>query len=51
MMSNIDNNWQFTQKMISENKKRIFIKNYQSSPIELTVSVLNQRLKKDENAS
>jgi hypothetical protein len=28
MMSNIDNNWQFTRKMISEGKHRIFIKNY-----------------------
>lgn len=28
MMSNIDNNWQFTQKMLSEGTKRIFIKNY-----------------------
>ena len=47
-MSNLDNNWQFSSKMVTQSSWRIFIQNYQSSPLELIVSAINERLKKDE---
>ena len=49
MMSNTDNNWQFSSKMVnSKTQRRIFIKIYQASPLELVVSAINERLKKDK---
>ena len=44
-MSNTENNWQFSKKVGDESKLRVFIKNYQSSPLELVVSALNEKLK------
>ena len=49
MMSNTDNNWQFSSKMVnSKTQRRIFIKTYQASPLELVVSAINERLKKEK---
>lgn len=50
MMSHLDNNWQFSEVMMKEGYRRIYIKNYQSSPIELLVSAVNERLKKNQTA-
>lgn len=51
MMSNTDNNWQFSSKMVnSKTQRRIFIKTYQASPLELVVSAINERLKKEKKA-
>lgn len=47
-MSNTDNNWQFSEKMVQQSEWRIFIENYQSSPLELLVSAVNERLKKNK---
>lgn len=48
MMSKIDNNWQCSnEKIISNQEWRLFIKEYQSSPTELIVSAINERLNKD----
>ena len=44
-MSNTENNWQFSKKVGDDSKLRVFIKNYQSSPLELVVSALNEKLK------
>lgn len=41
-------NWQFSSKMVTQSEWRIFIKNYQSSPLELLVSAINERLKKQK---
>lgn len=47
-MSKIDNNWQCSnEKIISNHEWRLFIKEYQSSPTELIVSAINERLNKD----
>jgi len=40
-----ETNWQFSKKVVNENKLRVFIKHYQSSPLELVVSALNEKLK------
>jgi hypothetical protein len=34
--------------MVAQSSWRIFIQNYQSSPVELVVSAINERLKKDK---
>jgi hypothetical protein len=48
MMNRIDNNWQCSnEKIISNQEWRLFIKEYQSSPTELIVSAINERLNKD----
>ena len=54
MMTNAENNWYFSIKNVDENSSRMFIKNYQSSPVELVVTAMNEKLKslpakKEEN--
>ena len=41
-----ESDWQFSESMFDESGRRIFIQSYQSSPIDLYVSVLNERLSK-----
>jgi len=45
MMTNAENNWYFSIKKVDERSSRIFIKNYQSSPVELIVTAINEKLK------
>jgi hypothetical protein len=43
-MNVYDNNWSFKKKLDMSNEWRLFIKEYQSSPTELIVSAINERL-------
>lgn len=43
-----ENNWQFSQEINQKSEWRLFIKEYQSSPTELFVSAINEKLNKDE---
>lgn len=49
-MSTTDSNWQFSSKVYTQSKWKVFIKTYQSSPLELVVSAINERLKGDRKA-
>ena len=49
-MSTTESNWQFSSKVVSQSKWKIFIKTYQSSPLELVVSAINERFKRDRKA-
>jgi hypothetical protein len=49
MMSIMDNNWQLANNIKLPNEWRIFIREYQSSPTELIVSAINERLEKAAN--
>ena len=42
-------NWQFAEEINQKSEWRLFIKEYQSSPTELFVSAVNEKLHKDEN--
>ena len=44
-----EHNWQFSQEINQKSEWRLFIKEYQSSPTELFVSAVNEKLNKDEN--
>lgn len=46
MMSIMDNNWQLANNIKLPNEWRLFIREYQSSPTELIVSAINERLEK-----
>ena len=46
MMSAVDNNWQHATNINIANEWRLFIREYQSSPTELIVSAINERLEK-----
>jgi hypothetical protein len=46
MMSVVDNNWQLASNINIANEWRLFIREYQSSPTELFVSAINERLEK-----
>jgi hypothetical protein len=47
-VSIIDTDWQYSEKMTLQGGQRIFIQSYQSSPLDLYVSALNERLKKQK---
>lgn len=49
-MSTTESNWQFSSKVVSQSKWKIFIKTYQSSPLELVVSAINERFQRDRKA-
>lgn len=49
-MSTTDSNWQFSSRVYSQSKWKVFIKTYQSSPLELVVSAINERLRGDRKA-
>ena len=46
MMSVAENNWQMASNINKANEWRLFIREYQSSPTELFVSAINERLDK-----
>lgn len=46
MMSVAENNWQMANNINIANEWRLFIREYQSSPTELFVSAINERLDK-----
>jgi hypothetical protein len=41
-----DADWQFSHRILDQGGQRLFIHRYQSSPLDLSVSALNERLKK-----
>ena len=42
-------NWQFAQEINQKSEWRLFIKEYQSSPTEIFVSAVNEKLNKDDS--
>jgi len=47
-MSKVENNWQFATRINLKNEWHLFIREYQSSPTELIVSAINERLNSAE---
>lgn len=43
-----DADWQYSRRILDQGGQRLFIHRYQSSPLDLYVSALNERLKKQK---